>query len=135
MYFVTVLLQLPESIGNKLMITMVLVSFIFYPITNYLAKKIGKKIIVLMSLGLLSIIFLGIYYLGKFSLSAEVQIYALIALAELGEKRNIFLADIYEQRNNFDLVTQIKLARYLSQFPEWQNESQQLVNKLQQSIY
>ncbi|MDZ8240249.1 MAG: alpha-2-macroglobulin [Nostoc sp. ChiQUE01a] len=65
----------------------------------------------------------------------QLQLKALIALAELGEKRNTFLADIYEQRNNFDVVTQIKLARYLSQFPEWQDESQQLVNKLQQNIY
>ena len=65
----------------------------------------------------------------------QLQLNALIALAEVGEKRNTFLADIYEQRNNFDVVTQIKLARYLSQFPEWQDESQQLVNKLQQNIY
>ncbi|MEH2277103.1 MAG: alpha-2-macroglobulin [Nostoc sp.] len=65
----------------------------------------------------------------------QLQLNALIALSELGEKRNTFLADIYEQRNNFDVVTQIKLARYLSQFPEWQDESQQLVNKLQQNIY
>ncbi|MEH2392870.1 MAG: alpha-2-macroglobulin [Nostoc sp.] len=65
----------------------------------------------------------------------QLQLNALIALAELGEKRNTFFADIYEQRNNFDVVTQIKLARYLSQFPEWQDESQQLVNKLQQNIY
>jgi uncharacterized protein YfaS (alpha-2-macroglobulin family) len=65
----------------------------------------------------------------------QLQLNALIAIAELGEKRNTFLADIYEQRNNFDLVTQIKLARYLSQFPEWQNESQELANKLQQNIY
>ncbi|QSJ20194.1 alpha-2-macroglobulin family protein [Nostoc sp. UHCC 0702] len=65
----------------------------------------------------------------------QLQLHALIALAELGDKRNTFLADIYEQRNNFDLVTQIKLARYLSQFSEWQDESQQLINKLQQNIY
>ncbi|BAB76799.1 alpha-2-macroglobulin family protein [Anabaena sp. FACHB-709] len=64
----------------------------------------------------------------------QLQLNALIALSELGDKRNTFLTDIYEQRNNFDLVTQIKLARYLSQFPEWQDESQQLVNKLQQNI-
>ncbi|MBP7810455.1 MAG: MFS transporter [Bacteroidia bacterium] len=102
MYFVTVLLQLPESIGNKLMITMVLVSFIFYPITNYLAKKIGKKKIVLSSLGLLSIIFLGIYFLGRFSLDPEGQIYALIALAaiplaSLNILPNAILAEIIEK--------------------------------------
>lgn len=66
---------------------------------------------------------------------SQLQLNALIALAELGDKRNSFLADIYQQRNNFDLVTQIKLARYLSQFSEWQDESQQMLTKLQQNIY
>ncbi|BAY08223.1 alpha-2-macroglobulin family protein [Calothrix sp. NIES-2098] len=65
----------------------------------------------------------------------QLQLNALIALAELGDKRNSFLADVYQQRNNFDVVNQIKLARYLSQFPEWQDESQTMFNQLQQSIY
>ncbi|MEA5565352.1 alpha-2-macroglobulin [Anabaena sp. UHCC 0399] len=65
----------------------------------------------------------------------QLQLNALIALAEIGEKRNSFLSDIYQQRNNFDIVTQIKLARYLSQFPEWQDESQQMFNQLQKNIY
>ncbi|WP_191761157.1 alpha-2-macroglobulin family protein [Komarekiella delphini-convector] len=65
----------------------------------------------------------------------QLQLNALIALAQLGDKRNSFLADIYQQRHNFDLVTQIKLARYLSQFSEWQDESQQMLSKLQQNIY
>ncbi|MDZ7957426.1 MAG: alpha-2-macroglobulin [Aulosira sp. DedQUE10] len=65
----------------------------------------------------------------------QLQLNALIALAELGDKRNSFLADIYQQRNNFDVVNQIKLARYLSQFPEWQDESQTMLNQLQQNIY
>ncbi len=45
------------------------------------------------------------------------------------------MTDIYQQRNNFDLVTQIKLTRYLSEFPEWQDESKQLLQQLQQYIY
>ncbi len=102
MYFVTVLLQLPETMGNKLMIMMVLVSFIFYPVTNYLAKKIGKKIIVVFSLGLLAVIFLGIYFLGKISMNAEAQIYLLIAfaaipLASLNILPNAILAEIIEK--------------------------------------
>lgn len=101
MYFVTVLLRLPESIGNKLMITMVLVSFLFYPVTNILARKIGKKIIVLFSLAFLSVIFLGIFFLGESSLPAEVQIYGLIAcaaipLASLNILPNAILAEIIE---------------------------------------
>jgi GPH family glycoside/pentoside/hexuronide:cation symporter len=102
MFFVTVLLGLKESIGNTLMITMVLVSFLFYPITNWVAKKIGKKKIVISSLILLAIIFLGIFMLGKFSINAEVQIYTLIALASiplasLNILPNAILAEIIEK--------------------------------------
>jgi GPH family glycoside/pentoside/hexuronide:cation symporter len=83
LYFVSVLLQLPESIGNKLMITMILVSFIFYPVVNYLSAKIGKKPIVIVSLLILSIVFAGIYFLGKTNVDASLQIYSLIILAAI----------------------------------------------------
>lgn len=101
LYFVKVLVQLPESLGNKLMITMVLVSFLFYPITNILARKIGKKKIVLGSLLLLSGIFLGVYFLGKSELDPYVQIFGLIALAAipfaaLNILPNAILAEIIE---------------------------------------
>lgn len=65
----------------------------------------------------------------------QVRLEALMALAELGEKRNDFLTDIYQVRSQFEPVMQIKLARYLSQFPEWQQQSQELLNQLQESIY
>ncbi|MBD2181674.1 alpha-2-macroglobulin family protein [Aerosakkonema funiforme] len=65
----------------------------------------------------------------------QVRLQALMALAELGDKRNEFIADIYAQRNNFDFVTQIKLARYLSLFSEWQDESKTLLNQIQESVY
>lgn len=102
MYFVTVLLRLDERIGNKLMITMVLISFVFYPIINYLVKRTGKKIIVLVSLVLLSVVFLGIYFLGKAQYDPEAQIYALIALAaiplaSLNILPNAILAEIIEK--------------------------------------
>jgi GPH family glycoside/pentoside/hexuronide:cation symporter len=83
LYFLKVLLGLHESMGNRLMITMVLVSFIFYPVVNILAKKFGKKILVICSLLLLSLIFLGIYFLGKNSIPPEVQIYTLIGFASI----------------------------------------------------
>jgi alpha-2-macroglobulin len=66
---------------------------------------------------------------------SQIQLNALIATAQFGEKRNSFLTDIYQQRNKFDLVTQIKLTRYLSEFPEWEDESKQLLQQLQQNIY
>ncbi|MTJ10838.1 alpha-2-macroglobulin [Anabaena sp. UHCC 0204] len=66
---------------------------------------------------------------------SQLQLNSLIALAQLGDKRNSFLSDIYQQRNDFDLVTQIKLARYLYQFPEWQNEAQIMRVQFQKNIY
>jgi GPH family glycoside/pentoside/hexuronide:cation symporter len=78
-----VLLPLNESIGNRLMITMVLVSFIFYPVTNMIVKRVGKKVIVILSFMVLAITFLGVYLLGKFSFSPEVQIYSLIVIAAI----------------------------------------------------
>jgi uncharacterized protein YfaS (alpha-2-macroglobulin family) len=65
----------------------------------------------------------------------RVRLEVLIATAELGEKRNDFLADIYAQRNELDRVAQIKLARYLFGFPQWQKEAQTLFNQLQETVY
>ncbi|MBW4665238.1 MAG: Ig-like domain-containing protein [Chroococcus sp. CMT-3BRIN-NPC107] len=58
----------------------------------------------------------------------------LEALIALNNKRTDFLADIYEFRNKFDFVTQIKLARYLSQFPQWQKEFKVLFDQLQETV-
>jgi hypothetical protein len=65
----------------------------------------------------------------------QVRLEALMALAALGEKRTDFLVSIYEQRNSFDFATKLKLTRYLSQFPQWQDEAQTLYNDLQESVY
>lgn len=102
LYFVTVLLRLPESKGGVLMGTMVIVSLVFYPLINYLSKRIGKKPIVLFSFGLLSIIFVAIYFLGKFPFSSTVQIYTLVLcaafpLASLGILPNAILAEIAQR--------------------------------------
>lgn len=102
MYFVTVLLGLEESIGNTLMITLVGVSFLFYPVTNMMAAKIGKKKIVIASFILLSLVFLGVFRLGKFDMGAEVQIYVLIAfaaipMASLNILPNAILSEIIEK--------------------------------------
>jgi GPH family glycoside/pentoside/hexuronide:cation symporter len=105
LYFVTVLLHLPESKGGVLMGTMVLFSLVFYPVINYLSKKIGKKPIVLFSFALLSLIFVAIFFLGKFPVSANVQIYTLVLcaafpLASLGILPNAILAEIAQRDAN-----------------------------------
>jgi len=99
LYFVTVLLKLPESMGGVLMGTMVIVSLIFYPLINYLSNKIGKKPIILLSFALLSLIFMTIFFLGKLPFSPKVQVYSLVLsasfpLASLGILPNAILAEI-----------------------------------------
>lgn len=102
LYFVTVLLGLPESIGGALMGAMVVLSLVFYPLINHLSKKIGKKPLVLFSFGLLSLIFVAIYFLGKFPISPYKQVYALVLcasfpLAALGILPNAILAEIAQE--------------------------------------
>ncbi|HMH24362.1 MAG TPA: MFS transporter [Puia sp.] len=99
LYFVTVLLRLPESEAGVLTTVMVLVSLVFYPLVNIAAARWGKKPIVLFSFVLLSLIFVAIYFLGHFPLSAYAQIYTLvicaaIPLASLGILPNAILAEI-----------------------------------------
>jgi GPH family glycoside/pentoside/hexuronide:cation symporter len=44
LFFITVLLNLPESMGGCVDGMMVLTSLVFYPLVNYLSKKIGKNL-------------------------------------------------------------------------------------------
>jgi GPH family glycoside/pentoside/hexuronide:cation symporter len=102
LFFVTVLLHLPASMGGLLMGIMVVVSLIFYPLVNYFSKKLGKKPVILFSFALMSLIFVAIYFLGKFSFSPKLQIYTLILcasfpLASLGILPNAILAEIAEK--------------------------------------
>ncbi len=102
LYFVKVLLGLPESEGGMLMGTMVLMSLVFYPLVNWLAGRWGKKLVVLFSFGLLSLLFMAIYHLGQFPVGPHVQIYTLVIaaafpLASLGILPNAILADIAQQ--------------------------------------
>jgi GPH family glycoside/pentoside/hexuronide:cation symporter len=83
MYFLTVLLGLKEAMGNKLMMTMVAISFIFYPLVIHLSKGFGKRILIIISLLMLSIAFLGVFFLGKSNIYPEVQIYLLIVFAAI----------------------------------------------------
>lgn len=65
----------------------------------------------------------------------QIRLEALIALADLGNPRQDFLADLYDQREQFDTVSQIKLARYLSRFGNWQAEANTLANQFQEFVY
>jgi hypothetical protein len=65
----------------------------------------------------------------------QIRLDALIALNKLGQKRTDFLQSLYEENAQFDFVNQIKLARYLAQFPEWQTKAESLISQIKQTIY
>lgn len=102
LYFLTVLCGLPGSMGIVLMATMVGVSLLFYPVINIIAKKFGKKRVVMFSFLMLAGIFVFIYFLGKLPVSPTVQIYAMIILtgfplASLGILPPAILAEIAQE--------------------------------------
>jgi uncharacterized protein YfaS (alpha-2-macroglobulin family) len=65
----------------------------------------------------------------------QLRLETLTALADLGTRREDFLADLYQQRDQFDTVGRIKLARQLSRFDNWQDEANAMASQLQESIY
>ncbi|WP_316805188.1 MFS transporter [Pedobacter nototheniae] len=102
LFFCTVLLGLPESEGGKFMGAMVLASLLFYPLVNFGSAKIGKKPFVLIAFGVLCLIFVTIFFLGKLPFGPYTQIYLLVIsasfpLAALGILPTAILADIAQR--------------------------------------
>ncbi|GIX41544.1 MAG: sodium:solute symporter [Leptospiraceae bacterium] len=110
LFYMTVLLfpenkEKGENLVGVLLPVMILTSFILYPIVNILAKKVGKKILVVISYAFMSFIFLQIYLMGeKFYnhiVSPDVQAFGVIILysiplAFVSILPNAILADIAE---------------------------------------
>jgi uncharacterized protein YfaS (alpha-2-macroglobulin family) len=66
---------------------------------------------------------------------SQMRLDALIALAELGDRRSTYLADIYERRDELDLVAEVQLARYLSTLGSWQQQGRSMFDRIQEGIY
>lgn len=99
LYFVTVLLKLPESNGGMFMGIMVVLSLLFYPFINYGARRFGRKALVLAAFAVLSLIFVTIFFLGRLPFPPLMQMFILVVfasfpLAALGILPNAILADI-----------------------------------------
>lgn len=101
LFYITVLLGLDDELVLLLLGMTVLLSFVFYPLVNLLAKKWNKKILVVISFLGMSAIFLSIYFLGRGPIPTTTQAYLFaitysIPLAFLGVLPNAILADIAE---------------------------------------
>ena len=101
LYYITVLLRLEAALMGVLLPLLVIASFLFYPLVNVLAKKTGKKVLVVVSFLFMSGIFLMIYFLGRLPLDSQLQAYLIVfcfalPLSFLGILPNAILADIAE---------------------------------------
>lgn len=100
LYYITVLLLQEEGLVGLLLTITVLLSFVIYPLVNVLAKRVGKKILVVGAFFLMSGVFALIYFLGNgIPLSNMAQAYLIVLvyavpLAFLGVLPNAILADI-----------------------------------------
>lgn len=100
-YYVTVLLNLPKEQASQVQLIMFLLSFLFYVPVNLLAKKIGKKRLLMVGFIIFALDFLFTSLLGKFNFSPYTQSYIIailsaIPLAIFGILPNAMVADIAE---------------------------------------
>lgn len=99
LYYVTVLLQLPESMATVMILVMVVGSWIWYPAVNWIASRYSKKMLVLFSLIAVSFLFLYVFYMGNIGLQHNTEAILLSAvmslpLAFLGILPPVILAEI-----------------------------------------
>lgn len=66
MFYVKVLLGLPEAMGPLAMGVMVLISLLYYFFITRAVKQFGKKKLVILSFFVMAVIFTGIYFFGRY---------------------------------------------------------------------
>jgi glycoside/pentoside/hexuronide:cation symporter, GPH family len=101
LFYVTVLLGQEEALAGTLLAVLVIVSFLFYPLVNILARKLGKKPLMVAAFVWMAMVLMGIPFLGLLALDPVAQAYVLILLlsvpiAFLGVLPSAVLADIAE---------------------------------------
>jgi glycoside/pentoside/hexuronide:cation symporter, GPH family len=101
LYYITILLKLPDTMFGVLFMGLGVGSFLFYVPINIIAKKIGKKLLLIIAFG----IFLAVYvygaFLGLLPFDTTLQAYIMVLLAAIpmaifGILPNVVVADIAE---------------------------------------
>jgi GPH family glycoside/pentoside/hexuronide:cation symporter len=101
-YYITILLGQPENMQGELMTVLGIVSFLLYPLVNSVAKRVGKKPLVIVAFSVFLSLFIFVYFLGdgvplpRLIQSYLIVIVAAIPMAILGILPNAILADIAE---------------------------------------
>jgi glycoside/pentoside/hexuronide:cation symporter, GPH family len=80
LYYVKAILQLSESTGFLLMFLMVGETILFFPLVNFLAKKISRKIMIISSFFWMAFVFASIFWLGNYPLKPMAQAILLMVV-------------------------------------------------------
>ena len=101
-YYVTVLLVEQKEQISYYALLLFLLSFIFYFPVNFLAKKVGKKPLIITAFVAYAFVFAGILSIGYTAIEPKDQLLALIILAALptavfGILPNAIIADLAEK--------------------------------------
>lgn len=101
LYYVTILLDKPEEMLGMLLVLLGVGSFIFYVPVNLLAKKFGKKKLLIFAFFMFAAVYVYGMFLGKMPIPTTVQAYLLVILASIpmavfGILPNVVIADIAE---------------------------------------
>lgn len=101
LYYVKVLMNLPEQTGAFFLGIMVVTSILFYPLVIFFVKKIGIKKLIIFSFLVFAFLFLCIFYMGKINIQPKVYLYSLafivsFPVAVLGILPYAIIAEIAE---------------------------------------
>lgn len=101
LYYVTVLLKLPDTMFGTLFILLGVGSFLFYVPINLIAKKFGKKKLLVVAFCMFIVVYIYGAFLGKFPIPNTIQAYLLVGIAAIpmaifGIIPNVVIADIAE---------------------------------------
>ncbi len=75
LYYVRVLLGLPEKLGSLVMALMILLSLLFYPLVIHLTSQYGKKKLIVLSFLIFAFLFFLISIMGKTEMSPKFQLF------------------------------------------------------------
>ncbi|MDA3812162.1 MAG: alpha/beta fold hydrolase [Spirochaetaceae bacterium] len=100
-FYIIQLLKLPKEMASTIMLVMFLLSFLFYVPVSLMARKIGKKNLLIAGFALFIFSWLFLSFWGLIPMSMEAQAYITMILAALplaifGILPNAIVADIAE---------------------------------------
>lgn len=101
LYYITVLLKLPDTMFGILFMGLGVGSFLFYVPINIIAKKIGKKLLLIIAFCIFLLVYVYGAFLGLLPFDTTIQAYVMVLLAAIpmaifGILPNVVVADIAE---------------------------------------